>query len=135
MWKSKSQQLSHCLLSLRFVEGFTSRFPGLLRSGTVVFKTSRYREWYHGVVKPYVDYIPVNYDTSDLVEKVEWIQQNPEIAERMTQHAREQVERYLRPVDMQCYLYRLLLEYQTLFKEVEQPEFDLSTILSKLDQP
>jgi Glycosyl transferase family 90 len=69
-----------------------------------------------------MDYIPVNYDLSDLVEKVDWMHQNENgqpqlLAERIVQHSRERVEQLFRPVEMQCYMYRLLLEYQTLFEQ------------------
>jgi Glycosyl transferase family 90 len=102
------------------VTGFSSRFPNLLRSGSLVFKSTRYREWFHGRLLPYVDYIPVNYDLTDLVEKVEWVHhhnQQQHLAERIVQHSRQRVEQLLRPAEMQCYMYRLLLEYQTLFEE------------------
>ncbi|CAB9501787.1 KDEL motif-containing protein 2 [Seminavis robusta] len=96
--------------------GFTSRFPGLLRSGSVVFKSTRYREWFHGILQPYRDYIPVNYNLSDLPQKLAWAQGNTQAMEQMAVDSKQQVERFLRPVDMQCYMYRLLLEYQTLFE-------------------
>jgi hypothetical protein len=68
-----------------------------------------------------VDYIPVNYDLTDLVEKVQWVNNNENnqqhLAERIVQHSRQQVEQLFRPVEMQCYMYRLLLEYQTLFEK------------------
>ncbi|CAB9527271.1 KDEL motif-containing protein 1 [Seminavis robusta] len=61
--------------------GATQRFPGLPRSGSVIFKSSRYREWYHGVMEPYKHYVPVSYDISDLVEKVAWVHAHPAIAQ------------------------------------------------------
>lgn len=62
----------------------------------------------------------MNYDLSDLVEKVEWMHQHSELAERIVRDSRQHVDQFMRKVDMQCYMYRLLLEYQTLF---EQPTF------------
>jgi hypothetical protein len=84
-----------------------------------VFKSTRYREWFHGRLLPYVDYIPVNYDLTDLVEKVEWVHNQPDthMAERILQHSQQQVEQHFRPVEKQCYMYRVLLEYQTLFEK------------------
>jgi Glycosyl transferase family 90 len=87
-----------------------------------VFKSTRYREWWHGRLLPYVDYIPVNYDLTDLVEKVQWMHNNEnnqpqQLAERIVQHSRQRVEQLFRPLEMQCYMYRLMLEYQTLFEK------------------
>jgi len=96
--------------------GFTSRFPGLLRSGSVAFKSTRFREWFHGILQPYQHYIPVNYNLTDLVEKVSWAHQHPEQARQIAHESRQRVEQSLRPVDMQCYMYRLALEYQQLFE-------------------
>jgi glycosyltransferase involved in cell wall biosynthesis len=99
------------------VIGYAGRFFGLLRSGSVVIKATRYREWFHGVLEPYKHYIPINYNFTDLVEKVAWIHRHPKVAERMTEASRERVETALRWEDMMCYVYRLMLEYQTLFEE------------------
>jgi hypothetical protein len=99
------------------VTGFTGRFPGLLRSGSVVFKSSRYREWFTGNLEPFKHYIPVNYDLSDLVQKVAWVHSHPREAVRIAAESRKLAETALRREDIMCYTYRLILEYQTLFEE------------------
>lgn len=95
---------------------FTARFPGLLRSGSVIFKSTRYKEWYTERLMPYIDYIPVNYNLTDFVEKVEWAHDNQDITSKMVTHAQSIAKHHLRREDMRCYVYRLLLEYQTLFE-------------------
>ncbi|CAB9531064.1 KDEL motif-containing protein 1 [Seminavis robusta] len=102
--------------------GFTGRFPGLLRSGSLIFKSSHYREWYHGVMEPFQHYIPVNYDLSDLVEKVAWAHDHPDVVQQIVTASRKRVETRLRRDDSKCYTYRMLLEYQTLFEEQKQPK-------------
>ena len=103
-------------LSSLFLAAFTSRFPGLLKSGSLIFKSSRYREWYTERLRPYVDYIPVNYNLTDLPQKIEWAHTHPVEAAFITQHAAKIANKFLRRDDMRCYMYRLLLEYQTLFE-------------------
>jgi Glycosyl transferase family 90 len=98
-------------------KGFTGRFPLLLRSGSVVFKSSRYREWFTGSLEPFKHYIPVNYDLSDLVEKVAWAHSHPQEAERIAAESMKLAETAFRREDIMCYTYRLMLEYQTLFEE------------------
>jgi hypothetical protein len=120
---TKSALTTQTLFCFVNMAAFSSRFPGLLRSGSLVFKSTRYREWFHGRLLPYIDYIPVNYDLTDLVDKVEWVHNNKNntqqqyLVERILQHSRRRVEKLLRPIEMQCYMFRLLLEYQTLFEQ------------------
>ena len=95
---------------------FTERFPKLLTSGTLVFKSTKYREWYSERIEPWVHYIPVKYDLSDLPEKVAWADTHPNLVEGIVENSRRVVERHLRPEDQRCYTYRLLLEYNALFR-------------------
>jgi len=81
-----------------------------------VFKSTKYEEWLSERVRPWADYIPVNYDLSDLEEKVEWAHDHASLSETIAEHGRETAERRLRPEDQQCYTYRLLLEYHSLFE-------------------
>ena len=95
---------------------FTERFPNLLQSGSLVFKSTRYKEWYTERLVPYEDYIPVNYDQSDLVEKVAWAYRHPDLMNNITKHALKTIQEQVRTEDMRCYVYRLMIEYQTLFE-------------------
>mmetsp|Transcript_50803 Transcript_50803/g.54988 ORF Transcript_50803/g.54988 Transcript_50803/m.54988 type:complete len:175 (+) Transcript_50803:168-692(+) len=95
---------------------FTSRFRKLLLSGSVVFKSSRYRQWFTERLHPFVDYVPVNYNLTDLPEKIKWIHEHPTRAAAIAKHASTTVQTSIRDVDRQCYMYRLALEYQELFE-------------------
>jgi Glycosyl transferase family 90 len=108
------QEGTHIAASSRVI-GFTGRFPGLLRTGSLIFKASRYREWFTGALEPYKHYIPVNYDLSDLEEKVAWVHNHPQIAANIAAESRKLAETRFRRQDIKCFTYRLLLEYQTLF--------------------
>lgn len=95
---------------------FSVRFSSMLRTGSLVFKTTRYREWFSERLRSWKDYIPLNYDTSDLAKKLKWAnERSPESIMNIIQHGRDTVERHIRPEDMQCYTYRMMLEYSTLF--------------------
>ena len=96
----------------------------MLRSGSLIFKSTRYREWYSERIRAWRDYIPVNYDTSDLAKKLKWAsERDPEFIKNIIDHGKETVERNIRPEDMQCYTYRLMLEYAALFDEKSIPNF------------
>ena len=75
----------------------------------MVFKSTRFREWFSERLQPFVDYIPVNYDLSDLAEKVSWVHHHPDVAEKIAQHGRDMSLHHIRDNDMRCYTYRLLL--------------------------
>ena len=96
---------------------FTERFPALLESGSLVFKSTRYKEWYTERLVPYQDYIPVNYNQSDLIDKIGWAHQHPEFMAKITKNARRTAHQNVRKEDMRCYVYRLMMEYQTLFED------------------
>lgn len=94
------------------------RFPALLRSGSLVFKSTRYSEWYSERLRAWRDYIPVNYNTDDLEDKVRWANsQEPEVISNIIRLGRANAEQHVRAEDMQCYTYRMMLEYVTLFDE------------------
>jgi hypothetical protein len=58
----------------------------------------------------------VNYNLSNLSEKIKWAHENQHIASAIADHAAQTVKTLLRKEDLQCYVYRLLLEYQELFE-------------------
>ena len=105
--------ISHLLR--KYTVGFSIRFPALLRSGSLIFKSTRYREWYSERLRAWRDYIPVNYDTSDLGDKLEWAnEQDPFVIMNIVKNGKETAMRHIRPEDMQCYMYRMILEYSSL---------------------
>lgn len=76
------------------IDGNTSSWPGLftkLLSGGVVLKVSSergYRQWYYPRLEPWVHYVPVAADFSDLFEKVEWLYDHDEDAQRIGEAGR-----------------------------------------------
>lgn len=50
---------------------FSGRFLGLLQSNSLVFKSTIWTEFFADWLKPYVHYVPVKPDLSDLYEKIE----------------------------------------------------------------
>ena len=58
-------------------------------TGAVPFLISNAYCWFSEFLKPYVNYIPIAYDLSDLVEKIEWAKNNDEAAKQIAQGALE----------------------------------------------
>ena len=50
----------------------------ILASNSVLFKTTtKYYQWFYDGLIPWVNYIPVRPDTSDMMQKLTWARENP----------------------------------------------------------
>jgi glycosyltransferase involved in cell wall biosynthesis len=58
-------------------------------TGCVPFLISNAKCWFSEFLKPFVNYIPIKYDLSDLIEKIEWVRNNDELAEKISKNALE----------------------------------------------
>ena len=85
-----------------------------MSSGSLNFRAGLFSEWFDDWIHDQQHYLQVELDFSDLEEKLKWAMKNDEKARRMGLEAREFAKRRLRIEDMECYLYRLLLEYAAL---------------------
>lgn len=64
------------------------KFFHCLSMGLVVFKIdSDYRQFFHPYLTPYIHYIPVRSDLSDLEAKIEWALSNPTTTEQISRAA------------------------------------------------
>lgn len=109
------------------VDGRTAPYPGYiwrLLSNSLVFKqSSGAQQWFEAALIPYVHYIPVNHDLSDLVEKILWAQEHDEAAKRVAINARSFVLESAMPEHYIRYSYKVLLKYASLQRfKVQIPE-------------
>lgn len=89
-----------------------------MQTGSLIFKSTKYRHWYSERLWAWKDYIPVDYNTTDLEKKLKWAnEKDPEMIVKIIQHGKGMVQHHVRPEDSQCYAYRMVLEYTTLFDE------------------
>eukprot|EP01127_Copromyxa_protea_P020493 TRINITY_DN6873_c0_g1_i2.p1 TRINITY_DN6873_c0_g1~~TRINITY_DN6873_c0_g1_i2.p1 ORF type:complete len:380 (+),score=65.91 TRINITY_DN6873_c0_g1_i2:571-1710(+) len=88
------------------------RLGALLAGNSVIFKQeSPYFEHYYHLLEPFVHYIPVARDLSDLEERVLWAKENDYVVRNITRNARELTRHFLRPEDVWCDIYESLLSY------------------------
>ncbi|KAJ7583088.1 glycosyl transferase family 90-domain-containing protein [Mycena floridula] len=90
---------------------FSSRYLGLLRSGSLVFKSTIFSEFFDLWLKPYVHYIPVLPDLSDLEEKVRWAIRNDDAARRIQETGRVFAQEVMNDAQNDCYFAAVLLEW------------------------
>jgi len=114
--------------------GFSGRFIPFLKSRSLVFKASVFREWWHGRLTAWQHFVPVDVRLQGLAGLVAFFGgwrdghadgaagENPEgdgwlmkpheeEAERIAEAGREQAAKVLRKEDMEVYMFRLLLEW------------------------
>ncbi|KAJ5461014.1 uncharacterized protein N7458_002566 [Penicillium daleae] len=93
---------------------YSGRFYAFMRSQSVPFKLTFFREWHENVLFPWVHYVPINKDANEIPELVRFFEQDPEgkrIAKSIGVGGQEWARKTLRKEDMDVYLFRLLLEY------------------------
>ncbi|KXS22048.1 glycosyltransferase family 90 protein [Gonapodya prolifera JEL478] len=110
---SYEQQFYHRFLLDVDGNSFSRRFHAFLRdSKSLVLRARGFVEWIDHWAIPYVHYIPVKLDWSDLLSAVEWAMWNPESAERIAKQGHEFGRSSLRLEDIQCHMFAVLAEYE-----------------------
>lgn len=89
--------------------------PFLLAGGSLVFKPeSKYFEHFYQDLEPYVHYILVQEDLSDLVEKIKWAQENDEKAKEIAKNGQRFVNEQIAPAQIFCYHVQVLNEFSKI---------------------
>lgn len=63
-------------------------------------------EWYYDLLQPWVHYVPVKRDFSDLAKKVEWLRANDDKARWINEQASLFVKNYLRTYQSRDWIMR-----------------------------
>ncbi|KAL7409844.1 hypothetical protein BDY24DRAFT_444581 [Mrakia frigida] len=99
--------------------GWSSRFRRLVALGQVVFKITIYPEWNTEWLTPWLHYVPVGLDLSDLYHTSTFFigapgvsEGNPDLGKVISEAGLDFVEKHWRWQDMQAYMFRLILEYR-----------------------
>jgi hypothetical protein len=67
--------------------GFSGRLKYLMNSNRLVFVQDRfYRTFTEDSLKPFEHYVPVKYDFSDLIEKIQWAENHPKESETINKN-------------------------------------------------
>jgi len=111
------------------------RLPYLLAGGGAVFKTeSKYFEHFYQDLLPWVHYIPVKEDLSDLIERVQWARENDDQVAEISRNARDFVMQNLLPDHVLCYYAtfisnwaRLLTSKVQVGEQMEKLDINLNT--------
>ncbi|KAF4616689.1 hypothetical protein D9613_008818 [Agrocybe pediades] len=98
--------------------GWSSRFKRLITTNSLVFKATAYPEWWIDRIQPWVHYVPIQIDYSDLYDAYIFFRgglygegNHDEMAKQIAYAGREWSKTFWRKEDMTAYFFRLLLEY------------------------
>ncbi|KAF9004568.1 glycosyl transferase family 90-domain-containing protein [Cyathus striatus] len=101
--------------------GWSGRFKRLMTTNAMVFKSTIYPEWYAGRVAPWVHYVPIQLDLSDLHDALLFFRgdangegAHEDLARKIAKAGREWSLTFWRREDIIAYFFRLLLEYARL---------------------
>lgn len=100
------------------LDGNCASWPGAywrLYSNCLVLKQiSTHKQWYYSLLQPYVHYVPIANDLSDLVEKIEWAKNNDDKAQEIIKNANKLVADSLKYADILYYIYVAIVNYAKL---------------------
>ncbi|XP_019716298.1 protein O-glucosyltransferase 1 [Hippocampus comes] len=108
------------------------RFKHLFLCGSLVFHVgSEWQEFFYPQLKPWVHYIPVKQDLSDVRELLQFVKDNDSIAQEIAIRGMEFVSEHLQMRDVSCYWERLLTEFSQLLTYQPKRRNDYSQIMHK----
>lgn len=98
------------------VDGHVAAFRlGLEMSmGSCILKAdSPYRMWFSHMIEPWVHYVPVKRDLSDLIERIEWCKKHDSRCKKIAENAKEFYDRYLVRDGILDYMQNLLVSIRS----------------------
>ncbi|GFZ52429.1 hypothetical protein JCM24511_10202 [Saitozyma sp. JCM 24511] len=100
---------------------WSARFQRLLAAGSLIFKTTIFPEWWTDRIQPWVHYVPIQVDYSDLYDVIAFFRGDtsgrggePSLAKEIAGAGKEWADTNWRPAEMITYVFRLYLEWARL---------------------
>lgn len=83
----------------------SGRLASLLAHSGAVILLSKSSFFYHfsAELQPWVHYVPIAFSGADIVEKIQWLQDHDDLAQRIVQNAKHFARSYLRLEDYYCF--------------------------------
>ncbi len=87
----------------------------LLVKSTIPNETFGWKMWFSHLLKPYIHYVPVKSDLSDLIEKIQWCRDNDEKCKEISQEALKFYQTYLSRESILDYMQNLMVKLKLSF--------------------
>jgi len=112
--------------------GWSGRFHRLMSTKSMVIKTTLFPEWYSERVMPWVHYVPLKIDYTDLYDILAFFIGTPDgkgghdaLGEKIAMAGKNWARDHWRKEDMASYMYRLLLEWHRILSREADDVVDL----------
>lgn len=100
---------------LPVLDGIMCTYPGYqwrLLSGCLTLKQeSDQIQWFYGALQPFVHYVPIANDMSNLIDQITWAEENDALCAKIANNAQEFVHSHLLFDDVYHYFYCALISY------------------------
>lgn len=94
------------------------RVPWIMLSNSVLVKQETSKiEWFYPAIKPYVHYVPVNENLTDIFEQLEWMKNHDQELQQISLNAQNFVKNNLMPEDIDAQFVITLNEYSKIQKD------------------
>eukprot|EP00823_Brevimastigomonas_motovehiculus_P001155 TRINITY_DN11684_c0_g1_i1.p1 TRINITY_DN11684_c0_g1~~TRINITY_DN11684_c0_g1_i1.p1 ORF type:complete len:423 (+),score=97.60 TRINITY_DN11684_c0_g1_i1:80-1348(+) len=90
-----------------------------------------WKEFYYDLMKPWVHYVPIKTDLSDVEDTISFLKDNDDLAERISQNGFDFAFKHLRMQDVTNYWYGILRRYATLQKWKVEKDPATSEVVEK----
>lgn len=105
------------------IDGNTSpwmRVPWIMLSNSVLLKQETHNiQWFYPAMKPYVNYVPIRENLTDIFSQLEWMKKNNGKVEKISLNAQEFIKNDLSPEDIDAHLVIILNRYHLIQKDKE----------------
>lgn len=95
-----------------------TRIPWIMYSNSVLVKqTSNKIEWFYSALKPYVNYVPVNANLTDIFSQFEWMKHHDQELKQIAINAHNFIARDLMPKQIEAHMVLILNEYHKIQRD------------------
>ena len=82
----------------------------LTMNSVILIVKSKWKCWYSDILVPYIHYVPINEDCSNLIEQIKWCKENDNKCEIIAKNAKNFYDKYLQKEGILDYFQKLLVD-------------------------
>jgi hypothetical protein len=91
----------------------------MLSNSVLVKQESKKIQWYYSALKPYVNYVPLKHDLTDIFKQITWMKEHDDKLKEISINAQNFASNNLMPEHIDAHVVILLNEYSKLQKDTK----------------
>lgn len=108
------------LLSIDGHSATGTRVPWIMYSNSVLVKQDSHKiEWFYSALRPYVHYIPLKHDLTDIFKQFEWMKSHDQEVQKISINAHNFIQNELMPEHIEAHMVIILNKYAEIQKDKE----------------